>query len=98
MSFFIVAWFLGVFLSVQMIAAWYGIIDYRYRMKRFARQVLLRVVGWSALYVIVYAALPPGLQVGLSGGVKFLLVTQLIGMLMSIGVVLRLRSISRRSA
>jgi len=45
----VVVFILGIYLSMRMIAAMYGIIDYWYTIKTAYPVVIKRIVGWSVI-------------------------------------------------
>jgi len=69
---YVLCWLAGVVFGVQLIAAWYAIIDLRYRWPRSRTTILGRVGGWSAAAAALYLLLPPWASPPLWNGVTFI--------------------------
>ena len=75
---FFVFWVIGVIFGVQLIAAWYSVIDFRYRIKRYWGTVVMRISAWTALAVLVCYALPVLPQIAFFEGIKFIFFVHLL--------------------
>lgn len=78
----IAGWLAGLFLSIQVIAAWFAIIDYRYRMRRYRRRVASRIVIWTLLYLFARWLAGPAATY-MDSAFLFMLVAYAIALLMA---------------
>jgi len=67
--FTLIGYLLGMFMLIQVIAAIYGVVDYRYQLARYARQIAMNIIIWSCLTGVLYMVLPVASQAGFIDGI-----------------------------
>jgi uncharacterized membrane protein YuzA (DUF378 family) len=79
-------WSLGLILGVQVIAAWFGIVDYRYRWDRFRSRVIFQIIGWCLVYYFVRWMLPMSATDDYDNGFIAILIVGLTGIITAPGL------------
>ena len=78
---YFIFWLLGLILGTQMIASWYSLRDFLYRLKRFYRTALWRTLLWTLICWAVYRLLGHQNSDAFADGVVFIFYTHIFFML-----------------
>ncbi len=69
----VIGFVLGVFLTIQLIAAVYSVVDFQDNLQRYWPTIAGRIGGWLAVYALVLMLVPLPMEGGLVTGSKIML-------------------------
>ncbi len=72
------AWLVGVFMAVQMVAACYSLVDFPDQLRRYRWTVVGRIAGWFSGFAAIYWLLPASMEVSFVDGIQFLVIFHLL--------------------